>query len=36
MKADFEDGAGRILGEIKRHMDGVLIYGVKFVVEQHT
>lgn len=32
MKVVFEDGAGRILGEIRRHRAGVLIYGVRFVV----
>lgn len=36
MKAGFEDGAGRILAEIRRQRDGVLIHGVRFVVEQQT
>lgn len=34
MKAGFEDSAGRILGQIRRHRAGVLIYGVRFVVER--
>lgn len=34
MKAGFEDSAGRILGQIRRRRAGVLIYGVRFVVER--